>query len=116
MLNRLFLVMSLFASVVLAAMLFFTNPATVGPIGILLFFILTYIVVLGVITLIVNLFIRVVFRRKEMKWKDYAIAGILAFWPVTVLVFISVGTANMIVSLVGATGFVLLSIFLIRKV
>lgn len=116
MLNRVILFISLVASVILASMLFFTTPADLGPLGIFVFFVMVYFVVLGITTLIVKLFIRFVFRRKEMGWKEYADAGVLAFWPVMVLVFISLGSANMVFSLIGATFFVILSIFLIRKV
>lgn len=97
-------------------MLFFTTPADLGPLGIFVFFVMVYLVMLGVTTLLVKIFTRFTLRKKEMNWKDYANAGILAFWPVMVLVFISVGSANMIFSLIGATVFVLLSMFLIKKV
>lgn len=51
-----------------------------------------------------------------MGWKDYADAAILAFWPVMVLVFISLGASNLVFSLIGATISVALILFLIRKV
>lgn len=116
MLSRVFLFLSLVAAVLLAAMLFFTSPAGVGPIGIFIFFLLLYLVVLGVMTMLVNIFVKFVYKRKEMGWKNYATAGILAFWPVMVLVFISMGTSNMIVSLIGATISVMLILFVIKKV
>ena len=116
MLNRVFLFMSMLAAVILVAMLFFTTPAGLGPLGIFVFFLMTYVVMLGVTTFLVHTFVRFVHKRKEMGWRDYASAGILAFWPVMVLVFISIGTSNMIISLVGATVFVLLGIFVILKV
>ncbi|MBR1874981.1 hypothetical protein IJ798_01195 [Candidatus Saccharibacteria bacterium] len=116
MLNRLILFISIIAAVILASMLFFTTPADLGPLGIFVFFVMVYLVMLGITTLVVSLFVKLVLKKKEMNWKDYADAGILAFWPVMVLVFISVGSANMLFSLIGATVFVFLSIFLIRKV
>lgn len=116
MVSRIVLFMSLISAVILASMLFFTTPADLGPLGIFVFFVMVYLVMLGITTLLVKLFIRFVFRRKEMNWKDFANAGILAFWPVMVLVFISVGASNMLISLIGATIFVLLSMFLIKKV
>jgi len=116
MLNRVFLFMSFIAAIVLVAMIFFTTPASIGPLGIFVFFLMAYMVMLGVTTGLIKIFVRFVFRRKTMGWKDYADAGILAFWPVMVLVFVSVGTTNIFFSLLGATTFVLLSIFLIKKV
>lgn len=116
MLSRVITFMSLVAAVILASMLFFTTPADLGPLGIFVFFVMVYLVVLGITTVIVKMFTKFALKKKEMGRKDYADAGILAFWPVMVLVFISVGTSNIVFSLIGATVFVLLSIFLIRKV
>lgn len=115
MLNRVFLFMSLVAAVILAAMLFFTTPAGVGPLGIFAFFLLTYVVVLGIVTVLTQIFVRFVYKRK-MGWKEYADAGVLAFWPVMLLVFISMGTTNLAFSLIGATVSVALILFVIKKV
>jgi hypothetical protein len=116
MLNRVFLFVSLLAGVVLAAMLFFTAPADVGPVGILFFFILTYVVMLGVMTTLVQIFVRFVYKRKQMTWRDYADGAVLAFWPVMILVFISLGASNIGFSIAGATISVILILFLIKKV
>jgi hypothetical protein len=116
MLNRFFIFLSLLAGVVLAAMLFFTTPAGVGPAGILLFFVLTYVVMLGAVLTLVKIFVRFVYKRKKMNWRDYADGAVLAFWPVMILVFISLGASNVIFSAVGATISVFLILFLIRKV
>jgi hypothetical protein len=116
MLNRIFLFLSIIAAAILSAMLFFTTPAELGPLGIFAFFVMTYLVVLGVMTLIVNIFIKLVLKKKSMGWKDYADAAVLAFWPVMLLIFISLGTANLWLSLGGATISVMLILFLIRKV
>jgi hypothetical protein len=51
-----------------------------------------------------------------MNWRDYADGVVLAFWPVMILVFISLGASNVIFSAVGATISVFLILFLIRKV
>lgn len=114
--TRVFLFISLIAAVILAAMLFFTAPADLGPLGILVFFIMTYLVMLGITTVLVRIFTRFALKKKEMGWKDYADAAVLAFWPVMLLVFISLGTSNFFVSLAGATISVMLILFLIRKV
>ena len=108
--------MSLIAAVILAAMLFFTTPAGLGPLGIFAFFVMTYAVMLGVTTLIVNIFNKLVLKKKTMGWKNYADAAVLAFWPVMLLIFISLGTSNMMLSVIGATISVMLTLFLIRKV
>ena len=114
MLDRVFLFMALVAGVILSAMLFFTSPADVGPLGIFAFFLMTYFVVLGITTFLTKIFLRFVYKKKDMGWKGYADAGVLAFWPVMVLVFISMGTSNMIFSLIGATVTVLLILFVIK--
>ncbi len=116
MLNRVFLFMSLVAAVILAAMLFFTTPAELGPLGIFAFFVMTYVFMLGITTFVVNIFIKLVLKKKAMGWKDYADAAVLAFWPVMILIFISLGTSNLLLSLGGATISVMLTLFLIRKV
>ena len=97
-------------------MLFFTTPVGIGPLGIFAFFLLTYLVVLGVMTELVKIFKRVVYKKKEMGWKDYADAAVLAFWPVMLLIFISMGTVNLTISIVGATVSVALILLVIRKV
>ncbi len=114
--NRVFLFMAIVAAVILSAMLFFTTPAELGPLGIFVFFVMTYLVMLGVTTLIVGIFVKLILKKKSMGWKDYADAAVLAFWPVMLLIFISLGTANLWFSLIGATISVALILFLIRKV
>ncbi|MBR1801993.1 hypothetical protein IJ768_02060 [Candidatus Saccharibacteria bacterium] len=114
--SRVFLFMSIISAVILSAMLFFTTPADIGPLGIFVFFMMTYLVMLGIMTILIQIFVRFVYKRKKMGWKDYADAAILAFWPVMVLVFISLGASNLVFSLIGATISVALILFLIRKV
>jgi len=116
MLSRVFLFVSIVAGVILAAMLFFTSPAEVGPVGILAFFLMTYVVVLGIMMILVQIFVRFVYKRKKMTWRDYADAAVLAFWPVMVLVFISLGASNIVFSIIGSTISVMLILFLIKKV
>ena len=114
--NRVFVFSSLLAAVVLSAMLFFTSPADLGPLGVLVFFLMTYVVVLGIMVLLIRIFVRFVYKRKHMGWKDYADAAILAFWPVMLLVFISLGTSNLLFSMIEATVSVALILFVIKKV
>lgn len=116
MLSRIFLFMSLISSIILAVMLFFTTPVGIGPLGIFAFFLLTYLVVLGVMAELLKIFKRVVYKKKGMGWKDYADAAVLAFWPVMLLIFISMGTVNLIISIVGATVSVVLILLVIRKI
>lgn len=97
-------------------MLFFTNPASLGPVGILVFFVTVYITMLGVMATIIRAFMKVVYRKIEADWKEYAYAAVLAFWPVMILFFTSAGVSNMLVSVVGSTIFVALDMFLIKKV
>jgi TRAP-type C4-dicarboxylate transport system permease large subunit len=71
---------------------------------------------LGVVLLLVRIFVRLVYKRKKMSWRDCANGAVLAFWPVMILVFISLGASNVIFSAIGATISVILILFLIRKV
>ena len=116
MLSRIFFFMSLVAAIIVAVMLFFTTPAGIGPLGIFVFFLLVYVVVLGVMMEIVKIFRRMVDRKKALTWRDYADAAVLSFWPVMLLIFISMGTTNLLFSVIGATISVALIMLVIRKV
>lgn len=80
-----------------------TNPATVGPLGILFVFILLYffwasiffiLLHLGFSTMRTSIFLRILMPRREAKpfnWRlSYYIASIIAFMPVLLLAMQSV--------------------------
>jgi hypothetical protein len=54
--NKLLLIISVLAAVVLAAMLFLTSPSSVGPVGVLVFFTTSYLFFLGLAALGCRLF------------------------------------------------------------
>ncbi len=114
MLGRIITVLSLLSGVLLAAMLFFTNPTTVGPFGIFLFFILVYVTILGVVTFLMRMFLWMV-ERKKIEIKGYVRSAIMSFWPLMILIMSSIGTTNVLISMIGATVFVFSGLFLVKK-
>lgn len=98
MLNKLILMFSIIASAIVIAMLFLTNPTAVGPLGVLVLFLATYVVMFGITTFIVWLFSRFVFRKKRMTRHDYLYAAVIGFAPVVLLVVNTAGTSNLIIS------------------
>ena len=59
MVNRLILILSLVVLSIVLAILFLTSPATIGPLGILFFFVLVYFLSFGVITFFMKIFVRI---------------------------------------------------------
>lgn len=89
--NRVVLVASLMATAIILIMLNFTTPAGIGPLGILLFFVLTYIVLYGVAMLILKMF-RKALGRKGFSRKSYLYTAVLAFAPIMLLLAQSLGS------------------------
>ncbi|MBR3176860.1 hypothetical protein IKF25_02705 [Candidatus Saccharibacteria bacterium] len=54
--NKLLLMISVLAAVVLAAMMFLTSPSSIGPVGVLVFFTTSYLFFLGLAALGCRLF------------------------------------------------------------
>lgn len=116
MVNRLILILSLVALSIVLAILFLTSPATIGPLGILFFFVLVYFLSFGVITFFMKIFVRIFFARRVMIKKDYINAGIIAILPITILVLIASGVRNLIVLILGPILLVVLNVFLFTKI
>lgn len=116
MLNLIVLLISLIAAAIIVAMLFFTTPAGIGPLGILIFFIMIYLVMLGITIGITRLYKRIVKKTKEMVPLDYATSGVLAFFPIMVLIFISIGVSNLLMTSISAVIFVVIGVFFMRKI
>lgn len=116
MVNRLIFVLSLTVLAIILAMLFFTSPTNMGPLGILFFFILIYCLAFGVVTFFMSFFVKIFFSRKMMIKKDYINAGIIAILPVTILVLIASGIQNLVVLVLGPIFLVGLNIFLFGKI
>ena len=116
MVNRLILILSLVVLSIVSAILFFTSPATIGPLGILFFFVLVYFLSFGIITFFMKFFVKIFFARKVMIKKDYINAGIIAILPITVLVLIASGVRNLIILILGPILLVGLNVFLFAKI
>lgn len=116
MVNRLILILSLVVLSIVLAILFLTSPATIGPLGILFFFVLVYFLSFGVITFFMKIFVRIFFARRVMIKKDYINAGIIAILPITILVLIASGVRNLIVLILGPILLVVLNVFLFTKI
>lgn len=110
--KRLIPVLSLAAAITLLAMLNFTTPAGVGPLGILVFFGAMYLLLFGVAYLVVRVF--AVIGRHRMGRKQYLYAAVLAFGPIMLLLAQSLGSVSFLT--VGLmVVFVFLACFLISK-
>lgn len=105
-------VMSTLAAVVILAMLNFTTPAAVGPLGGLVFFTMLYVVALGISTAIVKLFVKAMGR--QMGKKEQLYAAVIAFGPIMLMLAQSLGTMNPL-TIVLTVVFVFLTCFLISK-
>ena len=116
MVNRLILILSLVVLSIVLAILFLTSPATIGPLGILFFFVLVYFLSFGVITFFMKIFVKIFFARRVMIKKDYINAGIIAILPITILVLIASGVRNLIVLILGPILLVVLNVFLFTKI
>ena len=117
MIKKILGAVSAISLVLLAGLLFFTTPTDIGPLGILLFFILLYIVSLGVFTAAIWCISRIVTRtfkgrisskplRPMSDRKSYYLGTVLAFVPVLVLAMQSFGG-------IGLLEFGLMSLFVL---
>lgn len=100
MLGKALALISLFAFVVLSAMLQMTTPSTIHPLGIIVVFILIYLVSLGVITLLLNGLLTLVnlTRKEQAKIKQdkvYYFASIVALAFMMVVGMVSIGRTSL---------------------
>ena len=114
MLNRLIILASLIAVIILMVMINLTSPAEIGPLGVLVFFTMVYVVFFGVVTGVIALLRRATGNGSTMRRKDYFFAAIIAFGPIMLLLIQSFGSFNLwTVALVFV--FVVLGCFYISK-
>ena len=106
-LNRIISIVSIIGLAVLTIMLAFTSPTEIGPFGVLLFFTTVYVVTFGIVTLLMQTFMRLAFKKDTFKSKDYLYAAVLAFGPIMFLMARSFGAINL-----WTTGLIFLFIFL----
>lgn len=110
--KHLILVMSLLAAVILLTMLNFTTPTGAGPFGVLLCFMLFYILMFGLAMLIVKIYLKIM--GKQMGRKSYVYGAVIAFGPITLLLARSLGAMQWWTVLLVA-GAVFLACFLVSK-
>ena len=110
--RRLIPVLSLISAVILLVMLNFTTPASVGPLGVLVFFTTFYVLVFGLAVGAVKVFTKL--AGGQMGKKGYLYGAVIAFGPIMLLLAQSLGSLSPVT--VGLTVvFVFLACFLIGK-
>ena len=113
MLNRLILLFSLAALIILMVMINLTTPAEAGPPGVLVFFTAVYGVVFGIITGIVFLF-RKTMGKSNLRRKDYCYVAVMSFGPIMMLLMQAFGSLS--IATIGLTVvFIGLGCFLVNK-
>ena len=96
------------------AMLTFTSPTEIGPLGVLVFFTTLYVAIFGAIFAIWQVFNRLAFKKTTMKRRDYLCSAVLAFGPIMIILARSFGAINLwTLSLIAL--FLLLAEFLVYK-
>lgn len=115
MVNLLIGISSLISLVILVVMLFTTTPMMVGPLGIMLAFVLLYVLVFGIITWVMNLFLKVVFLKNRTTQTDYFMAGIIAMYPIMLLILVASSVTNLLVLIFLPAIFVGLLFFVFTK-
>ena len=93
--NRIILAVGIIGLAALLLMVTVTSPTEIGPLGVLLFFTTLYLVFFCVISLLFQAFVRLAFKRKELKKKDYLYSAVLAFGPIMLLMARSFGAINL---------------------
>ena len=93
--NRIISVVSIVGLAALILMLELTSPTEIGPFGVLLFFTTIYVVTFGIITLLMQSFMRLAFKKETFRNKDYLYSAVLAFGPIMLLMARSFGAINL---------------------
>ena len=93
--NRIILAVGIIGLAALLLMVTVTSPTEIGPLGVLLFFTTLYLVFFCVISLLFQAFVRLAFKRKRLKKKDYLYSAVLAFGPIMLLMARSFGAINL---------------------
>ncbi|MCL2869513.1 hypothetical protein FWF48_01740 [Candidatus Saccharibacteria bacterium] len=107
MMRKVLGVVSIASLVLLLGLLFFTTPTQVGPLGVLLLFVLTYLVCLGIFTAAIwylskitaSLFKKQVLAKPPRPLSDkkaYYLGTVLAFVPVLILAMQSFGGISLL--------------------
>ena len=113
MFNRLMILFSLIAVIIILAMVSLTTPTGVGPLGVLVFFTMVYLAVFGVVNLIVAAFMKASGKRGSEK-KSHYLSAMISFGPIMLLLVQSFGSLS-IVTVAMIVVFVGLGCFVINK-
>ncbi|MBQ3468088.1 hypothetical protein IJH19_00895 [Candidatus Saccharibacteria bacterium] len=114
MVNRTIFLATLVAAAGIVFMMNFFAPMDLGPLGVLLFFTMVYVVLFGICTLLVRIFAGIA-NKGEMRKRDYIYAAIIALGPLMLLMVQSFGSFSLwTTSLVVI--FVCLACFMVKKV
>lgn len=105
--NHIILSISIIGLAALIMMLTMTSPTEIGPLGVLLFFTTVYIISFGFITLAMQSFFKLAFKRSTFRGKDYLYSAVLAFGPIMFLMARSFGAINL-----WTTSLIIIFIFL----
>ena len=112
--NRIIYIVGIVGLATLILMLTITSPTGIGPLGVLLFFTTLYLVFFCVISLLLQAFVRLAFKRKMLKKKDYLYSAVMSFGPIMLLMARSFGVITpWTISLVVI--FLFLAEFLVAK-
>lgn len=93
--NRIILSLSIIGLAALILMLTLTSPTEIGPLGVLLFFTTVYMVSFGLITLVMQSFFKLAFKKSTLTNKDYLYSAVLAFGPIMFMMARSFGAINL---------------------
>lgn len=93
--NRIIYTISGIGLAVLILMLTLTSPTDIGPFGVLLFFTTLYLVSFGIITILMQAFVKIALKKSTFRNKDYLYAVVLAFGPIMLLMARSFGAINL---------------------
>ncbi|MBR2544099.1 hypothetical protein IKD57_00425 [Candidatus Saccharibacteria bacterium] len=113
MFNRIMLLLSLVAVIIILVMMNFTTPTSVGPLGVLVFLVTVYLVIFGVVNLAVTLILKAAGRERSMIRGRYY-AATISFGPIMLLLVQSFGSLN-ILTVFGVAVVIMLGCFVISK-
>lgn len=110
--KRLILFLELAAITVILLMLRFTNPSSAGPVGVLVFFTMIYVVMFGIAHVFVGVFMRLLGKRMGMREQVYT--AIVAMGPIVLLLLQSLGSVS-ILTVCAVVVLVGMACFLVSK-
>ena len=87
-------VLSMIGLAALILIMNLTSPTEIGPFGVLLFFLMVYVVFFGIVTFLMKTFYQIGLKREVFRRKDYLYAAIGAFGPIIFLMLFSFGVVN----------------------